>query len=235
MSGTEPGPPRIRGGPYGATLNVVDIDLAILVTVAVVWLAAGIVADGLPDLGTALALRRRAGLLIALAATGLAVMAGVAVVALATTEATTGRVLGMLALPAVPAAVVAGTTMRRLLRLRRGAGALAAAPHTPAPPALRAGAAHPMIGTPLQVAGLIALPAPVSAAGAAELTGAAIGLLLTGAVLAVTAIGVRHALRHSRLTERAVAVLPPRRPGDDSLARATAGATSPHAVGVLHV
>lgn len=213
-----------------------DINLAILLAVAAVWLAAGIVADGLPEMGTALALRRRTGVLIALAATGLAAMAGVALFALATTGATADRVLGTLALPAIPAAVVAGATMRRLLRLRRGAGAFAAAPHTPAPPTLRAAAAHPMIGMPLQVAGLITLPATLTAAGLAELTGrAAIGLVLTGAALAVAAIGVRHALRHSRLTEPAVIGVWPRRPRDVTPAGPEANAASPHAIGVLHV
>lgn len=188
---------------------LVDIDLGILLAVAAVWLTAAAVAEGLPATGSARALRRRTGLLIALTGTGLAAMATVAAVAVSTTDAAADDALRALALPAVPAVVVAGATMRRLQRLYRGAGAFATAPHTPAPPMLRAGAAHPLIAMPLQVAGLLTLPAMVTTAGLVELTGpATLGLVLTGAAMAWVAIGVRHALRHNRLAEGAVTITP---------------------------
>ncbi|MFB6391508.1 hypothetical protein [Polymorphospora lycopeni] len=185
-----------------------NIELATLLAVAAVWLTAGVVADGLPAVGTARGLRRRTALLVALAGTGLAAMAGVAAVALVTTDVAADQALRALALPAVPAVVVAVATTRRLLRLHRGAGAFASAPHTPAPPALRAAAAHPLLAMPLQVAGLLTLPATVTAAGLAELTGPTmLGLVLTAAVLAGASIGIRHSLRHSRLAAHAVTVL----------------------------
>ncbi|MGC1210452.1 MAG: hypothetical protein WA890_04175, partial [Micromonospora sp.] len=78
--------------------------------------------------------------------------------------------------------------------------AFAAAPDTPAPHGLRAAAAHPLIGLPLQVTALALAPALVSAAGVDLLAGPAI----TVGALGVTVIGVRHALRHNRLCERAM-------------------------------
>jgi hypothetical protein len=190
-------------------LDVVDINLAILLAVAAVWLAAGIVADGLPQARTAGALRRRTGWLLALTATGLAGTAAAAVRALGSPATTADQAVLGLALPAASATVVAALTVRRLSRLRTSAGAFAAAPGTPAPPALVAGAAHPMVALPVQVAGLVSLPAAVTATGLVPLTGpSATGPVLTAAVLAVATIGVRHALRHSRLTELAVTVRP---------------------------
>jgi hypothetical protein len=120
----------------------------------------------------------------------------------------------------VPALVVGVRTVGRLRRLWVGARAFATAPGTPVPPALRAGAAHPMIALPLQMAGLATLPAMVTASGLVPATDSGLaGLVLTAAGLTVVTVGIRHALRHSRLVERAVLVR---------------SASSP-AVGSLHV
>jgi hypothetical protein len=187
-----------------------DMDLAIPLAVAGIWLAAGAIADGLPQLRTARALRRRAGWLLGLTLAGLAVMVALGLGALFSKAPTVADRAGVgLVLPAVPATVVAALTVRRLRRLWAGAGAFAAAPETPAPPALVAGGAHPMIALPVQVTGLASLPAAVTAAGLVPLTApGTLGLALTAAGLAVVVIGVRHALRHSRLVESAVTLRP---------------------------
>lgn len=187
--------------------------LAILLAVAAIWLTAGFVADGLPDIATARGLRRRTGALIWLTATGLAAMAAVTLLAAVTVWPRADDAVRALALPAVPAAAVAGATLRRLLHVRSGAAAFATVPDIPASPALRAGAAHPMVALPLQLAGLVTLPAAVTATGLVQLTGTATwGPVLTLSGLTGLAIGVRHALRHSRLAEHAISVRP-RSPG----------------------
>jgi hypothetical protein len=202
-----------------------DIELAVLVAVAVVWLAAGIVADGLPQLDSPRALRRRTTWLLALSLTGLGAMAALGLAALIAAGPTVAdRAPLALVLPAVPATAVALLTVRRLRWLRAGAGAFAAAPDAPVPPALRAGAAHPMIALPLQVAGLVTLPALVAATVVVPLTASAmVGFALTAGLATVSAIGVRHALRHSRLVESSITVRP------------NARATSARATRVLHV
>lgn len=188
-----------------------DFELALLIAVAAVWLAAGLVADGLPVVRTAGALRRRTGSLLALALGGLLAMAVVGMAALISAGPTMAdRISLQLALPAVPAAVVAAAAVPRLRRIFAAAGAFRSAPDTPVSPALRAAAAHPMIGLPLQVAGLVTLPATVTATGLLPLTGPAmLGAVLTAALFVAATIGVRHALRHSRLAERAVTVRAP--------------------------
>jgi hypothetical protein len=104
-------------------------------------------------------------------------------------------------LPAVPALVVLLVTSRRLTQVRQGAGAFATAPLTPAPPALRAAAAHPLVATPLQVTGLAALAGVPIAAGVIDVPGTQVaGIVLTVVGIAVLALGVRHAIRHSRLS-----------------------------------
>lgn len=109
-------------------------------------------------------------------------------------------------LPAVPALVVVLATARRLTQVRRGAGAFATAPLTPVPPALRAAAAHPLVATPLQVTGLAALAGVPIAAGVIEVPGAQVaGIVLTVVGFAVLALGVRHAIRHSRLNVKVFA------------------------------
>ncbi|MFK3982644.1 hypothetical protein ACI2K4_19985 [Micromonospora sp. NPDC050397] len=202
-----------------------DPDLVVLLAVATVWLTAGVVADGLPQLDSPRAMRRRTTWLLGLTVTGLAATATLGLAALVASGPTVAdRAPLAVVLPAIPATAVALSTVRRLRRLRAGAGAFAAAPDAPVPPALRAGAAHPMIALPLQVAGLVALPALLSAtplvpAAAPALT----GLALTVGLATVSTIGVRHALRHNRLAEGSITVRP------------SARATSARSTGVLHV
>lgn len=210
-------------------LRCVNLDLVALLAITALWLTAGIVAEGLPRPATAQAMRRRTGWLTGLTLTGLVGLAVLGTAALTgQNSATTGHhpvttrqdpvttrqdpadaAMAGLALPMVPAAVVALGSVRRLRRLRTGATAFASAPGTPTAPALTAGAAHPMIALPIQITGLAALPVAATAADLLPLTGPnLIGLVLTGAVLVVAAIGVRHALRHSRLTEAVITVRP---------------------------
>jgi hypothetical protein len=111
-------------------------------------------------------------------------------------------------LAAVPAMVVLTATLRRLGQVRRGAGAFTTAPHAPVPPGLRAAAAHPLVAAPLQVTGLATLVGLPIAAGLVTVPGADLaGVAITLVGVAVVAIGVRHALRHSRLSLRVVAPL----------------------------
>ena len=114
------------------------------------------------------------------------------------------RAAGALALAAVPSLVVAVCTVRRVRRLRAGAGAFASAPGTPAPYGLRAAAAHPLVGLPVQVTALTMVPALIVAGGTdlGAQPGVA-GPAITIGALAVAVIGVRHALRHNRFAERA--------------------------------
>ncbi|MFI6758267.1 hypothetical protein ACIBF5_03860 [Micromonospora sp. NPDC050417] len=185
-----------------------DIDLAVLVAVAVVWLAAGLVADGLPQLDSPRTLRRRTTWLLALTGTGLGTLAALGLVALVAAGPTVAdRAPLALLLPSVPATAVALLTVGRLRRLRAGAGAFASAPDAPLSPALRAGAAHPMIALPLQVAGLVTLPALVSATSLVPVA-ALTGFALTTSLAVVSVIGVRHALRHNRLSENSITVRP---------------------------
>ncbi|GAB2938454.1 hypothetical protein GCM10027280_28260 [Micromonospora polyrhachis] len=199
-----------------------NLDLVALLAITALWLAAGIVAEGLPRPATARAMRRRTGWLAGLTLTGLVGLAVLGTAALTsqdpvttsqnlvtTRQAPTDAAMAGLALPVVPAAVVALGSVRRLRRLWTGATAFASAPGTPTAPALTAGAAHPMIALPIQITGLATLPVAATAADLLPLTGPnLIGLVLTGAVLVVATIGVRHALRHSRLTEAVVTVRP---------------------------
>lgn len=182
-----------------------DSHLLVLLPVAAVWAAAGVLADGLPRLDRACALRRRTGWLSALTLTGLALTAAVLVVGLQSAGTTPiDRAASGLRLAAVPALVVAVCSVRRIRWLRAGAGAFATAPDTPAPHGLRAAAAHPLVGLPLQVTALAVLPAVVSAAGIDVLAAPAVaGPAITVGALAVIVIGVRHALRHNRFVERA--------------------------------
>ncbi|GAB3949443.1 hypothetical protein [Micromonospora vulcania] len=179
--------------------------LAALLPIVVVWLAAGVVADGLPRLDRARALRRRAGQLLILTLTGLTLTVTVLAVGLFSVgNAPADQAATALNLAGLPALVVTVCTVRRVRRLWAGAGAFAAAPETPAPYGLRAAAAHPLIGLPLQVTGLLTVPAVIAASdtdlfAAPGVTGPAI----TVGALGILAIGVRHALRHSRLAERA--------------------------------
>jgi hypothetical protein len=179
-------------------------DLILIGALAAIWLTAGLLADGLPVADTASELRRRAGLLSMLVGAGAAVLVAVPVI--------TGLLPGDSAapaaavLPAVPALVVLTMTRRRLTMLRRGAGAFATAPLAPLSPALRAAAAHPMIAAPLQATGLAAIVGLPIAGGLVAVPGTDLaGIAITVVGAAVIAIGVRHALRHSRLSLLALA------------------------------
>ncbi|NLU77994.1 hypothetical protein HCA58_06210 [Micromonospora sp. HNM0581] len=180
--------------------------LALLLPVAAAWWTAGYLADGLPRLNHARELRQRTGWLLALTLTGLGLTVALPIAGLGTVgpspvdDAADGLVFA-----AVPALLVAGSTVRRLRRLWAGAGALSVTARTPAPHGLRAAAAHPLVGLPLQVTGLALLPAVIMASGAGRFLGSsATGPVITVAVLAVAAIAVRHALRHSHFAERAM-------------------------------
>ncbi|MEU8371614.1 MULTISPECIES: hypothetical protein [unclassified Micromonospora] len=205
-----------------------DGHLIVLLSIAAVWLAAGVVADGLPRLDRARALRRRTGWLLALSVAGLALTATVLVAGTVSGGDTpVDRAAGQLPLVAVPALAVAVCTVRRVRRLRAGAGAFAAAPETPAPYGLRAAAGHPLVGLPVQVTALATVPGLLTAAGLDLGAGNGVtGVALTFGGLAVLAIGVRHGLRHNRLTER---TLPGTGPALVGLP------ASPAAAGSLHV
>ncbi|WP_434742296.1 hypothetical protein [Micromonospora sp. SH-82] len=207
-----------------------DSHLIVLVTVAAVWLTAGIVADGMPRLHRAYTLRRRVHWLFALTLAGLGLTGGVLMAGLQSPGAApVDRAAAGLALATVPALVVAVCTVRRLRRLSAGAAAFAAAPRTPAPHGLRAAAAHPLIGLPLQATGLAAVVGVFSVNGFDLLDGAGLtGPAVTVGLLVVTAIAVRHSLRHSRLAERAVAE-------PDAGAPAEPVLTSPRTPDALHV
>ncbi|MFF5172427.1 hypothetical protein ACFY3U_07315 [Micromonospora sp. NPDC000089] len=187
-----------------------DGHLIVLLPIAAVWLAAGVTADGLPRLDRAAALRRRTGWLLALTATGLGLTAAVLAAGLVSAGDTpVDRAAGGLALAAAPAIAVAAGTLRRVRRVWAGAGAFATAPAAPAPHGLRAAAAHPLIGLPVQLTALATVP-PLLAAGGLDLTTdpAVAGPALTVGGLAAVAVGVRHALRHSRFVERTMAEAP---------------------------
>jgi hypothetical protein len=191
----------------------VDIaaDLIVAGALAVAWLAAGLLADALPGARTARELRRRAGTLTALIATGAAMFVAVPVVTWIVPGTSAAPAAALL--PAVPGLIVLTLGVRRLGQVRRGAGAFTTAPQTPVPPALRAAAAHPLILVPMQVTGLAALAGLPIAARLVEVPGADaadIAITVVGAVVA--AIGVRAAVRHSRLSLLALAPIGRDRP-----------------------
>ncbi len=106
----------------------------------------------------------------------------------------------------MPGLIVLTAGVRRLTQVRRGAGAFAAAPQTPVPPALRAAAAHPLILVPMQVTGLAAVVGLPIAGRLVHVPGSDVaGIAITVVGAAVVAIGVRAALRHSRLSLLALA------------------------------
>jgi hypothetical protein len=206
-------------------VNAVDVNTAVDViligALAVVWLAAGLLADGLPTAGTARLMRRRAGLLAALVATGAALFVAVPLVTALIPGVSSAPAAALL--PAVPALIVLTMGLRRLSWVRRGTGAFATAPQAPVPPALRAAAAHPLIAAPLQVTGLAAVVGLPLAAGLVHLPGSNVpattgftglaGISITVVAVAVVAIGARAALRHGRLAPLVLAPLDrPRNP-----------------------
>jgi hypothetical protein len=186
-------------------------DLILAGALVVIWLTAGLLADALPGARTARELRVRAGTLSLIIGGGAAVFVMIPLV--------TGLVPGDSAAPsaalapAVPALIVLTASLRRLTQIRRGAGAFAAAPLTPMPPALRAAAAHPLLLVPLQVTGLAAVIGLPIAGGLVTVPGADLaGIAITVVGVAVVAIGVRAALRHSRLSLLALAPITRTRP-----------------------
>jgi hypothetical protein len=189
-------------------VKAVDVDIAadliLAGALAVAWLAAGLVADALPAARTALELRRRAGTLTIVVAGGAAVFVSVPLVTAMLPGSSEAPAAALL--PAIPALVVLATGLRRLTQIRRGAGAFATAPQTPVPPALRAAAAHPLLLVPMQVAGLAAVVGLPIAGRLVSVPGSDLaGIAITLVSAAVVAIGVRAAMRHSRLSLLALA------------------------------
>lgn len=186
-------------------MNAVDVDTVVDIimigTLATAWLAAGLLSDWLPTAATAHQFRRLAGVVTALIVAGLAVFIAVPLVATALPGVQAAPIAALL--PAVPGLLVVTSTVRRLGRIRRGAGAFAAAPLTPIPPGLRAAAAHPLVAAPLQVTGLAALVGLPFAAGLVTLpigeSAGVAGFAVIGIALAIAGIGLRAALRHNRL------------------------------------
>jgi hypothetical protein len=179
-------------------------DLMLVGALAAVWLTAGLLVDGMPTARTARELRRRAGIISMLVGAGAAVFVAIPVVTGVLSGASAAPAAALL--PAVPAMIALTVTWRRLTQIRRGAGAFATAPMTPAPPTLRAAAAHPLVAVPLQVTGLAALVGLPIAAGLVTVPGTdAAGIAVTVVSVAMIAIAVRAAVRHSRFSVRVVA------------------------------
>jgi hypothetical protein len=179
-------------------------DLMLVGALAAVWLTAGLLVDGMPTARTARELRRRAGIISMLVGAGAAVFVAIPVVTGVLSGASAAPAAALL--PAVPAMIALTVTWRRLTQIRRGAGAFATAPLTPAPPTLRAAAAHPLVAVPLQVTGLAALVGLPIAAGLVTVPGTdAAGIAVTVVSVAMIAIAVRAAVRHSRFSVRVVA------------------------------
>lgn len=161
------------------------------------WLAAAVIAESLPSAGSPAALRRRVGWLTAFVLAGLGGVAG-----LIGGGAASAQVL----LVAVPAAAVAVVTLPRLRRLYGGSAALVTAPAAPSPPGLLARAAHPLVALPVQVTAVALVPVAAWYFGGGPGLGLVDdGLVLAAAVALLVVVGVRHALRHSALAERALA------------------------------
>jgi hypothetical protein len=179
-------------------------DLTLIAALAGVWLAAGLLAETLPTSQTALELRRRTVLLSTVIIVGAAVFVAIPLVVWVLPGKSAAPAAALLA--AVPGLFALTVTVRRLTRVRQGAGVFAAAPQTPVPPALRAAAAHPLLTTPLQVTGLAALVGLPIAAGVIAVPGSSVAAVaITVVAVAVLVIGVRAAIRHSRLTMQAFA------------------------------
>ncbi|MFG1607154.1 hypothetical protein [Actinoplanes sp. NPDC049265] len=180
------------------------VDIALIGSLAVLWLTAGLIADGLPASATAAALHRRATLLTGVIAAGTAMLVAVPLVNLGRPGPEPAGTA--IVLVCVPVAVVLTVGVRRLARVRRGAAALATAPLAPIPPGLTAGAAHPLIVVPTQVAGLAAVAGLPIAAGVIDVSTALLVAVVGGvAGLVAVAIAIRHGVRHSRLSVGAIA------------------------------
>ena len=178
-------------------------DLILIGALTAIWLTAALLVEALPTSRTARELHRRTRLVSLLVGVGAAVFVAV--------PAVTGVLPGGSAapaaavLPAVPAMIVLTVSRRRLIHIRRGAGAFATAPLAPLPPGLRAAAAHPLVAAPVQVTGLAALASlPIAAGFLAVPGGDAAGFVISVGAIAVLATAVRSGLRHSRLSVPAV-------------------------------
>ena len=124
-----------------------------------------VVADRLPRLDRARALRRRTGWLLALTLTGLGLTATVLAVGLTSAGATpVDRAAAGSAWPPARRSPSRPARCGGAAPARAGAARLATAPETPAPRPWAAGA-HPLIGLPVQVTALATLPPVLSAAG----------------------------------------------------------------------
>jgi hypothetical protein len=191
-------------------VNIVA-DLSLIGALALAWLAAGLIADALPAARTARELRRRAGILAVVIGAGAAVFVAIPLVSWLVPGRSSAPSAALLA--AVPAFVVLTAGARRLGQVSRGAGVFASAPQIPVPPALRAAAAHPLVLVPIQVTGLAALIGLPIAGGLVQVPGADVaGIAITVVGVAVIAIGVRAAVRHSRLSLLALAPIGRSRP-----------------------
>ena len=183
-----------------------DLDLLSWLVLAAGWLIAALLADSLPALGDPAQLRRRVTVLLVFVVAGLIGMIGMIGHGITASSgvADPGRT-AVLVLAAGPALAVALLAVPRLRRLRAGSAAFLTAPAAPNPPGLRADAAHPLVALPVQVTAVALLPATVQATGITAVQSAGTdGQVLTGAGVLLVAAGVRLALRHSRLAERAV-------------------------------
>ena len=191
-------------------MNIVA-DLSLIGALAVAWLAAGLLADALPAANTAREMRHRAGVLTVVIGLGAAVFVTIPLVSWLVPGRSAAPTAALLA--AVPALIVLTAGIRRLGQVRRGAGAFATAPRTPVPPALRAAAAHPLLLVPVQVTGLAAVIGLPIAGGLVKVPGADVaGIAITVVGVAVVAIGIRAAVRHSRLNVQVLAPIGRTRP-----------------------
>jgi hypothetical protein len=192
---------RVTSSLNGVSLDVAGTPFLITAPLAVLWTGAALIADGLALSGSARAMRRRTTAMAALLGTGAAASVGAALAPIDVPAAQAAMLL-LFGACAVAAATVA---LPRLRRLAAATGAFSRAPGTPASLALRAMAAHPLAAAPAQVVSAAALIATATAAGLwPPVDGAGMALAGTVLLLVTAVVGVRHALRHSRLAESAL-------------------------------
>lgn len=177
-------------------------------TVAALWVGVGLLVEDLPRRRTARSLRRRSGALVVLTLAGILAMAATGAAALVTAGPTAAdRAAADLVLAALPAVVAAGWTVPRLRRLRSGTAVFSTAGGVPVPPALRSAAAHPVVAVPPQITGLAVLAGLLTGGRLGPSAGwTAPGIWLSVLVLGAAVVGIRHAIRHSTLGDRAVPV-----------------------------
>jgi hypothetical protein len=164
------------------------------IAVPALWVTAALAAGWLPHASTAAALRRRTLLTL--------------------TSAAAAGIAGLLDAPpllTILAILVAALSMPRLVRVRAAARGVAAAdPEIPAPPALRAAAAHPSVVVPIQATAYVAA---VVFALSTVFAPAAAATLFGGLALATAVTVGWHATRHRRLRASALVLGPgPRAP-----------------------